>query len=57
MNTKKAVWIGRPEKLRTTLHSFEFDADSSNSVFFTLGEEGVLSLRLESDADAANAFK
>ena len=53
MNTKKAVWIGRPEKLRTTLHSFEFDADSSNSVFFTLGEEGTIDLTKKGNAESA----
>ena len=53
MNTKKAVWIGRPEKLRTTLHSFEFDAGSSNSVFFTLGEEGTIDLTKKGNAESA----
>ncbi len=53
MNTKKAVWIGRPEKLKTTLHSFEFEADGSNSVFFTIGEEGMMELRKDGTAESA----
>ena len=53
MNTKKAVWIGRPEKLKTTLHSFEFEADGSNSVFFTIGEEGTIELSRSGTAGSA----
>lgn len=52
MNTKKAVWIGRPEKLRTTLHSYEFEADGSNSVFFTVGEAGTMELMKEGSAES-----
>ena len=53
MNTKKAVWIGRPEKLRTTLHSFSFEPDGSSSVFFTAGEDGSIDLKKSGSAESA----
>lgn len=56
MNTKGAAWVGKAEIERISLHTLEFRSQSRHSVFFTLGEEGVLSLRLESDADAAFAL-
>lgn len=44
MNTKKAVWISKPEKMKTTLHSFSFRSESAHSVFFLLGNEGEITL-------------
>ena len=37
MNTKKAVWIGKPGKMKATLHSLSFRSEDQHSVFFILG--------------------
>lgn len=54
MNTKKAVWLNKPEKIKATLHSLSFRSESAHSVFFILGEEGEMTLR--SKASIATAF-
>ncbi len=54
MNTKKALWISRPESLKTTLHSFSFNSEKAHSVFFTIGEDGEITLK--KDATAKTAF-
>lgn len=56
MNVKGADWIGRPEIERISLHTIEFISETKHSVFFTLGEEGSLSLSLQSEAEAAFAL-
>ena len=53
MNTKKAVWIGRPEKMRMTLHSIAFRSEDAHSVLFVLGEAGEMSISYASEAKAA----
>ena len=53
MNTKKAVWIGRPEKMRMTLHSIAFRSEDAHSVLFVLGEDGEMSISYSSEAKAA----
>lgn len=44
MNTKKAVWLLKPEKIKATLHSLSFRSETAHSVFFILGESGMMSL-------------
>lgn len=44
MNTKKAVWLLKPEKIKATLHSLSFRSETAHSVFFILGESGTMSL-------------
>ena len=47
MNTKKALWLKRPRNYITTdLHSFSWLEDDKASVFWTIGEEGDISLTL-----------
>lgn len=53
MNTKKAVWISRPDRIKATLHSLSFHSTGTHSVFFILGEEGEISLSYSSSAASA----
>ncbi len=53
MNTKKAIWISKPEKVRATLHSLSFRSSDAHSVYFIIGEEGEISLSCSSTASTA----
>ena len=53
MNTKKAVWIGKPGKMKATLHSLSFRSEEQHSVFFILGEEGEMMISYRAEASAA----
>ncbi|MGN1164569.1 MAG: hypothetical protein ACI4S4_07195 [Candidatus Ornithospirochaeta sp.] len=57
MNTKKATWVHRPSSPFTTdLHSFSWAEDNESSVFWTIGEEGEISLSYEKDEDVSVFF-
>ena len=57
MNTKKAFWLKRPKKyIETTLHSFSWNEEGSSSVYWTIGEEGTLSLSFEKDDEVQISF-
>ena len=53
MNTKKAVWISKPEKIKATLHTLSFRSEEAHSVFFVIGEEDEISLSYSSDTSTA----
>ena len=53
MNTKKAVWISKPNKVKATLHTLSYESSGVHSVFFILGEEGEITLSYKSTAPAA----
>ena len=53
VNTKKAAWINKPGKIKTTLHSFSFQADGTHSVFFVLGENDEVTLTCKTEAHSA----
>lgn len=53
MNTKKAHWIAKPTKIKTTLHSFSYASESKHSVFFILPENGEMKLTCRGNAQAA----
>lgn len=47
MNTKKALWVKRPKNyINIDLHSFSWIENGKSSVFWTLGEEGDISLSI-----------
>ena len=57
MNTKKAIWVKRPKTYITIdLHSFSWDVDDSSSVFWTIGEVGVIDLRAVYDDSVSLDF-
>lgn len=46
MNTKKAIWVKRPDcYIKTSLHSISYTNETKSSVFFTIGEEGEIQLK------------
>lgn len=50
MNTKKALWVKRPKSfINIDLHSFSWTEEENSSVFWTVGEEGEISLRRSND--------
>ena len=50
MNTKKALWVKRPKSfINIDLHSFSWTEEENSSVFWTVGEEGEISLRRIND--------
>ncbi|MBQ0070536.1 MAG: hypothetical protein KBS81_01550 [Spirochaetales bacterium] len=57
MNTKKAIWVKRPHSyIKTSLHTYSYNNDEESSVFFTVGEEGNISLQAQATEDATVAF-
>ncbi len=50
MNTKKAVWINKPEIRKITLHTIEYESRTSHSVFFVLGENESITLDIAGNA-------
>ena len=50
MNTKKALWVKRPKSYITIdLHSFSWKEEGDSSVYWTVGEEGEVSLTVTYD--------
>ena len=50
MNTKKALWVKRPKSfINIDLHSFSWTEEENSCVFWTVGEEGEISLRRIND--------
>ena len=50
MNTKKALWVKRPKSfINIDLHSFSWTEEENSCVFWTVGEEGEISLRRSND--------
>ncbi|MBO8436741.1 MAG: hypothetical protein IAA97_07170 [Spirochaetes bacterium] len=53
MNTKKAIWINKPEHIKATLHTLSFKSESAHSVFFVLGEEEEIKLSYKAETTVA----
>ena len=53
MNTKKAVWISKPEKIKATLHTLSYHSSEAHSVFFVIGENDEITLSCRSEAKTA----
>ncbi len=57
MNIKKAQWLKKPETFTSlSLHSAKFVSRGEESLFFTLGEEGTLTLSGEAAEGAVVSF-
>lgn len=57
MNTKKAIWVKRPQSyIKTSLHTYSYENEGESSVFFTVGEEGNISLKAAATEDAKVSF-
>ena len=56
MNVKQLDWLGKPRDIKKTLHSVSYTGTGSNGAFLTLGENGELSLSVETDMPYAFIF-
>ena len=55
MNTKKADWINKPERISMSLHSLSFHSEGRHCVFFTIGESGSITIEIKK-GDASFVF-
>lgn len=49
MNTKDAIWINKCKHYEKSLHTIKYSTLDKSSVFFTLGEEGRMEIKIEED--------